>query len=169
VTLSYSGFINTTTPGFISTGGTLGTTSSIQPNSGLIQNNSTVALFVTGSSAGAQNFGTGGSATATSSSGSPIYVSFAAPSLLGLPVGYTSGSPITGSMTFAGTIASLGLIDNQTYTFSWGGGGPGSSISFTVTSVPEPATMGILAIGSVLSGYGYRRRLKKGKQQAVVA
>ncbi len=167
VTLSYSGFINSS--GLISTGGTLATTATIQPNSGLIQNISSVALFVTGSSAGGQNFGSGTSATAVSSSGSPIYVNFGAPSLLGLPAGYASGSPLTGSMTFAGTFASLGFTDNMTYTFSWGGGGPGNSVSFTVTSVPEPATMGILAIGSVLGGYGYRRRLKKTKQQAVIA
>jgi hypothetical protein len=165
VKLDYSGQINSTS--FTSIGPVV-STSSIQPNQGLLQNAANVTYFLTGSGSAGQNFGTGGPATATSASGSPIYLNFAAPSILGLPVGYTSGAPLTGSMTFSGSLASLGATSGS-YTFNWGGGGSGRSVILNVSAIPEPATIGILSIGSVLSGYGYRRRLKKGKQQAIVA
>ena len=162
--LTYSGQINTTGLTLI---GPVATTASITPNQGILQNATSTNYFLTGSSSGSQSFGTGGSATAVSSSGSPIYVNFNAPSLLGLPAGYASGSPLTGSLTFAGTFATLGITDNMSYTFSWGGGGAGRSVTLNVTSVPEPATMGVLAIGSVVGGYSYRRRVKRAKLQSI--
>ncbi len=165
--LSYSGQINTT--GLVQLG-TIPTTASIQPSSGLIQNVSSAQLYFINSGSGSQPFGAGGSASATASSGSPIYANFGGPSVLGLPVGYASGSAITGSMTFAGNFAALGIIDNMTYTFSWGAGGAGNSVTLNVKAVgiPEPATMGVLAIGSVVSGFAYRRRAKMAKLQASV-
>ncbi len=162
--LTYSGQINTTGLTLI---GPVATTASITPNQGILQNATSTNYFLTGSSSGSQNFGTGGAATAVSSSGSPIYVNFSAPSLIGLPAGYASGSPLTGSLTFVGTFATLGITDNTTYTFSWGGGGAGSSVTLNVTSVPEPATMGVLAIGSAVGGFSYRRRVKRAKLQSI--
>lgn len=164
VKLTYSGQITTT--GLIQLG-TLPTTPSMQPSSGLIQNATSAQLYLTGSTTASQPFGTGGSATAIASSGSPIYVNFGGPSILGLPVGYSSGSAITGTMTFAGTFASLGITDNKTYTFSWGAGGAGNSVTLNVSTVPEPATLGVLAIGSVVSGYTYRRRAKRAKADSI--
>jgi hypothetical protein len=163
VKLDYSGQINSTS--FTSIGPVV-STASIQPNQGLLQNAASVTYFLTGSGSAGQNFGTGGSATATAASGSPIYLNFAAPSILGLPAGYTSGSQLTGSMTFSGTLASLGATAGS-YTFNWGGGGAGRSVTLNVTTIPEPATMAVLAIGSVVGGYSYRRRVKRAKSQEV--
>ncbi len=168
VKLDYSGQINSTSFTPI---GPVVSTSSIQPNQGLLQNAANVTYFLTGSGSSGQNFGTGGSATATAASGSPIYLSFAAPSILGLPVGYTSGAPLTGSMTFSGSLASLGATAGA-YTFNWGGGGDGRSVTLNValaTPVPEPATLCILAVGSVVGGFRYRRRVRLAKLQASVA
>lgn len=163
VKLDFSGQIDSTA--FISVG-PVGTTSSITPTSGLVQNATSVQYFLSGSSTGTQTFGTGGIANATASSGSPIYVNFAAPSILGLPVGYTSGNPLTGSMTFTGSLASLGATIGS-YTFNWGGGGTGKSVTLNVSAVPEPASMAVLAIGSVIAGYSYRRRAKRAKIHSV--
>jgi len=41
-------------------------------------------------------------------------------------------------------------------------------VTLTTSTVPEPATMGVLAIGSVVSGFAYRRRVKKAKLQGAV-
>ena len=50
-----------------------------------------------------------------------------------VPTGYTSGSFISGSTTYAGTtIAGMGL-SGGTYTWSWGSGGNASSIVMTIT------------------------------------
>ena len=165
VTLSYSGSVNTT--GFTSLA-PVGTVASITPISGLVQNMSSTQWFLTGSTTGTQTFGTGAAINAASSSGSPIYTNFAAPNIIGLPVGYTSGAPITGMMTFTGTFATLGITPDSTFSFDWGGGGAGRTVTLTTSTVPEPATMGVLAIGSVVSGFAYRRRVKKAKLQGAV-
>jgi hypothetical protein len=162
VTLSYSGYVNTSF--LISTGGSLTTNDSIQPSSGLITKASSVSLFVTGSSDGATNFGSGGVINPTSSSGSPIYINFGAPSLLGLPVGYTSGSTISGSMTFSGSFASLG-ITSGTQAITWSGGGDGKSVTLTRSisssgNVPEPTSMAIFSIGSLGLAYYAGRKPK---------
>jgi hypothetical protein len=50
-----------------------------------------------------------------------------------VPTGYTSGSFISGSTTYAGaTIAGMGL-SGGTYTWAWGSGGSASSIVMTIT------------------------------------
>ena len=50
-----------------------------------------------------------------------------------VPTGYTSGSFISGSTTYAGsTIAGMGL-SGGTYTWAWGSGGNASSIVMTIT------------------------------------
>jgi len=50
-----------------------------------------------------------------------------------VPTGYTSGSFISGTTTYAGaTIAGMGL-SGGTYTWSWGSGGNASSIVMTIT------------------------------------
>lgn len=166
VTLSYSGQINTAGLFLVQGGAT--TASSMQPISGQIMKGPATDTFFTSSTSGFQQFGSGALVFPTSQTGSAINTNFGSPALLGLPPGYASGTPITGSMTFAGTFASLGITDNMSYTFSWGAGGAGSSVTLNVRTVPEPATMGIFAIGSVVSGFAYRRRVKKAKLQAAV-
>ena len=163
--LTYSGYINTV--GLVPVATSSTTASSMQPSSGQIMKGPATDLFFTNSSSGFQPFGSGGLVNPISESGSAVLTNFGSPAILGLPAGYASGAPITGSMTFVGTFAALGITDRRSYTFSWGAGGAGSSVTLNVASaVPEPATMGVLAIGSVLGGYTYRRRSRKAKIQA---
>lgn len=78
--------------------------------------------------------------------------------LVGVPTGYTSGSPISSSMVLAGeTIAGLTLIPG-TYTFTI----PNDTITLEIggssSSVPEPSTWPMLLTGFAALGLvGYRR------------
>ena len=61
-------------------------------------------------------FGLGGLKHATLRSGDDIGIASGG-GVLVVPVGYVSGAPLTGSITFAGaTMATLGAFDNGTYT-----------------------------------------------------
>lgn len=74
-----------------------------------------------------------------------------------VPVGYTSGSPLNGTATFANhSIASLGLTPG-TYVWSW----PTDSITLNVgaSAVPEPSSFALLGLVASL-GYLFRRRLR---------
>ena len=162
VELTYTGYINTT--GLTLIGQVAGVSTGITPNQGTIQRAGSSNYFLTGSSTVSQTFGTGGTVSATTSSGSAIYVNFTAPNILGLPSGYVSGGAISGSMTFSGSFASLG-IDPVARTFSWGLGGAGSSVSLTFSSgsggaVPEPTSMAIFGIGALGMAYRARRKTK---------
>lgn len=162
--LTYSGSIITSD---LTLDGTASNASSfITPNQGTIRTVGGVDSYDTASTSIAQTFGTLGQAVATSVTGPALRVSFTSPNLIGLPSGYVSNSAISGSMDFNGTLASLGLTSG-TYTFSWGGGGAGRSVTLNISStpIPEPATMGVLAIGSILGGYSYRRRVKRSGPQ----
>ena len=80
------------------------------------------------------NFGSGGGASATSSTGDVMGVIWqgAPPSHLIVPTGYTSGTYITGSQTFnSQTFSSLGLTPG-TYTYTWGTGPNADSINVVV-------------------------------------
>ena len=161
VELTYTGYINTA--GLTNLGPSTGTSFGILPSGGNIQRGGVWSLFLTGSSTAAQTFGTGGLALATTSSGSAIYIDFQS-TLLGLPEGYVSGGAISGSMTFSGSFASLG-INPVARTFSWGLGGAGSSVSLTFSSgtggaVPEPTSMAIFGIGALGMAYRARRKTK---------
>ena len=59
------------------------------------------------------------------------------------PVGYVSGTPLTGSMTFANaTFATLGLTEG-TYVWNWGTGANADTFTLNIASsvVPEPLTI----------------------------
>lgn len=72
---------------------------------------------------------------------------------MNLPPGYVSGSPITGSQTFAGeTLASMGLLESETFLVNLPGG---ESIKGQV--VPEPS-IPLLAGWAGLTLLGIRRR-----------
>jgi hypothetical protein len=157
VKLSYSGFVDLTGISIDSTASNA--TSLISPSQGRIRTAGAVDIYDTTSSSVAQSFGTGGSVNAVTSSGSAIRVNFSDPTLLGLPSGYTSLSTITGTADYTGSLASLGLTTG-TYSFNWGIGGAGRTVTLNVGTVPEPATLSVLALGTVLGGYRYRRRSK---------
>lgn len=80
------------------------------------------------------NFGTGGGGSSSSSSGDVFGVIFQGtpPYQLVVPVGYTTGTPISSTQTFnSATFASLGLVEG-TYTYSWGSGANADSINVVV-------------------------------------
>ena len=161
VELTYTGYINTA--GLSALGPVNLVNSAISPSGGVIQRAGSTSLFLTDSSTAGQTFGTGASTIATTSSGSAIYIDFQS-TLLGLPGGYVSGGAISGSMTFSGSFASLG-INPVARTFSWGLGGAGSSVSLTFSSgtggaVPEPTSMAIFGIGALGMAYRARRKTK---------
>lgn len=82
------------------------------------------------------NFGTGGGAPPTSTSGDifGIVTDGTPPYLLIVPTGYTSGTNISSTQTFTGqTFTTLGLTVG-TYTYTWSGG----SIDIVVSGVPGP-------------------------------
>lgn len=55
-----------------------------------------------------------------------------------LPAGYSSGSPLNGSMTFTSeTYTSLGLVNGSSYQYNWGTGG---TADFILIQVGEPVT-----------------------------
>jgi hypothetical protein len=81
------------------------------------------------------NFGTGGGASSTSSSGNTFGVLETVPGTKSLivPIGYTTGTAISSTQTFSGaTFSSLGLTPG-TYTYTWGSGANADSIVMTIT------------------------------------
>lgn len=81
------------------------------------------------------NFGTGGGAPPSSSSGD-IFGCFypgGPPHQLMVPVGYTTGSAISSTQTFnSTTLATLGLVTG-TYTYSWGSGANAYSVNVVIS------------------------------------
>jgi hypothetical protein len=110
---------------------------------------------------GPSSFGTGGQTWPTLSSGDHFGIWGAWSSLI-VPVGYTSGSPLLSSSTWANTtIGDLGL-DVGTYTWTWGSGANADSFTLNVSAVPEPgqfAMMGLMSLG--VGGVAVRHCWKK--------
>jgi hypothetical protein len=158
VSLIYSGSVNTA--GLTIDSSASNPSNLVSPSQGRIRSTGAVDVYETNSTTTPQTFGSGAQALATSGSGSAVRINFSDPAALGLPAAYVSNSPILGSMNFNGSLASLGLTAG-TYSFSWGSGGLGRTVTLNVGTVPEPATMAVMAIGSVVGGYSYRRRVKR--------
>lgn len=56
-----------------------------------------------------------------------------------LPLGYSSGTSLSGTSTFTGfTLAQLGLTPGRIDTWSWGAGGDADSLRLEVDPVPAP-------------------------------
>jgi hypothetical protein len=102
---------------------------------------------------GPTSFGPGGLAHATSGFGDVFGVNgtFA---VVGVPLGYVSGTPLSASDTYAGqTLGSLGLTAG-TYTFTFGIGDHTDSIVVNIgaSNVPEPSSLSVLGVGGVIAG-----------------
>jgi PEP-CTERM motif len=109
---------------------------------------------------GPTSFGSGGT-TSPPNSGSGNIVGIAGPaeygvSLLGVPFGYVSGSPLSDTATYDGqTFTSLGATPGI-FKWTWG---DGANQNFTLDiSIPEPATWAMMALGFAVLGFlGYRK------------
>lgn len=154
---SFSGSVNTTDV----------TANTIDPSPGSLAN-SQVLIFGAGSIEG---FGpTSGPGTipfgaslifATSSTGDIFGLSTTANTGVGVPVGYVSGSALSGSATYAGSFTSLGMTPG-TYTWTWGSGANADSAVLTIGSAPSPAAApGPLPLFGAAAAYTWSRRLRR--------
>jgi len=102
---------------------------------------------------GPASFGTGASIAGSSGTGSRVGIENSGfMDLLALPVGYTSGDAIAGTMSFANaSYTSLGVTPGS-YVWSWGEGASADSFTLNITAVPEPATLALL--GPLVAGWG---------------
>jgi hypothetical protein len=127
-----------------------------------------VDLYNTGSTSASSTFGAGGGVVPTLvTPGSNAFAADFVAKTLSVPTGYVSETPISGSATFAGTYASNGM-NTGTYMYSWMRDGITESVTLNIgpTAIPEPASMAVLAIGSIASGVAYRRRRKMAAAKA---
>ncbi len=101
-------------------------------------------------------YGTGGGRFADQSSGSVFGIgSSSGMAELAVPVGYLSGSSLSGEMVFQNsTFDSLGLA-RGTFSFSYSVGA--QSDSFTLTVIPESSTCSLIALAGIVV-VGARRR-----------
>ncbi len=136
VVFTASGSINTTD---LTDSGNSATGSFVFASSGLLQSSAAGVLWNDATFAGPASFGTS-AFIAGSSTGDDFGVrepgSFAGGGV-NLPTTYVSGTPISGTLTIAGTIASLGLVPTVTYTW---GSGPNADF-FTIRDVNVPVEL----------------------------
>jgi PEP-CTERM motif len=88
--------------------------------------------------------------------------------VVGVPLGYTSGTPISSSLVYTGeTIAGLTLIPG-TYTFTI----PNDTITLEIagaSTTPEPSTWAMMLAGFAGLGFVGYRRAKKGRATLAAA
>jgi hypothetical protein len=104
--------------------------------------------------------------TPPSTVGGNVFVMFASVNQMGIPEGYTSGEPLNTSATWdSATFSSLGL-NPGTYTYTWGFGSTADSLTVQVgaSSVPEPATIWLLAMGAA-AAFAVHARFARSKHQ----
>jgi hypothetical protein len=110
-----------------------------------------------------QEFGPGGLTRATSVTGQSFGIAGSG-GALDLPTGYTSEAPLSGTATWSGqTFASLGITPG-TYTFTWGSGTSADFFTINAAVVPEPPSIVLAAIGSVVIFAGARFRQARNRR-----
>jgi hypothetical protein len=110
---------------------------------------------------GPSSFGSGSQFFATSGSGDGFGV--VANTVLDLPSGYISGSPLSATSTWSGrSFSSLGLTPGS-YTWTWGAGAHADSFTLNIGAapVPEPTTLTMALFGG-LAGIGARLWSRRG-------
>lgn len=140
VVVSGSGSVNLTSLTLTSSGAPLGALANLMnPNDGVVvssgstsDNSDTYSGFTP-----TTGFGTNVNSGAASSIGDLFGISTQTNDIY-LPTGYSSGSPLDGSMTFTSeTLTSLGLVNGSTYQYDWGTGG---TADYILIQVGEPVT-----------------------------
>lgn len=160
LTFKYSGSINTSNVNAV--GPTLDPKVSFSSQQSYFQNGARM-LYNTGSTSPSVVLGNGGAVAATSvKPGSTAFHFDFVNKTLGLPVGYISGSAIDGEVVIFGNLAYHGMTPGS-HTYSWFNLSGSDSVTLNVYSnpVPEPASMSIFAIGSLVAGYRLHRRKNK--------
>jgi hypothetical protein len=103
------------------------------------------------------SLGPGGLSLASSSSGILVGVSVpitGQPPRVWTDRSYVSGLPINSTAQWNNqTIASLGLTPGQ-YVYTW----PADSLTINVQAIPEPSSIGLMALGSLAILYRLRKR-----------
>lgn len=77
-----------------------------------------------------------------------------------VPQGYVSGTPLAGSATYPGTLASVGVTPG-TYTWTWNNGANSFVLVIPQIPVPEPGTLLLVASGLLGTGAAVRKRLAR--------
>jgi PEP-CTERM motif len=85
---------------------------------------------------------------------------------LRVPLNYISGDPISGSTSFLGTFAGLGLTPG-TYFYNFTTGLDNIQLNI-ISEVPEPSTLGLIGLGLLGLGAMRRRRRKDAHMLAAV-
>ena len=108
----------------------------------------------TGSS-GPASFGPGFGGFPSSTSGDSVFLEDFG---LGIdvPQGYVSGTGLSSSATYSGTLASLGTTPG-TYTWTWDSGANSLVLEIPTTLAPEPGSFLLMGIG-LLAGLGLARK-----------
>jgi hypothetical protein len=135
--------------------GPLGTNGIIWPDAAEVITGGTTDVDLYTGASGPTSMGPGAETIADSGSGDEFGVGDSTGTfIIFVPAGYVTDTPLSSTSTFDNTtLAKLGLTPG-TYTFSWDG-----ALTVNVSSVPEPSTWAMMALG--FAGIGllaYRKR-----------
>jgi hypothetical protein len=110
---------------------------------------------------GPPNFGSGGTTLASSGSGDIVILFDAlAGGVLSVPLGYTSGNPLSDTATYNDqTFTSLGATPGI-YKWTWGTGADADSFTLQIgpAAIPEPTSLTLLAMSLASLGVVLRTR-----------